>query len=175
MNWIVRFCSALVGIACIVMPTIVRAAPPQLFNKTIELYWGESFVSKRLSDGKPSSGIGKQSRTIYISGAGRAFVKITGISGKSGGSKEKGPEDAKGNVSFSGAGLTLVSLSQDVARRVSVSFDPSFSSCTATLTVGKASEHARVPGYDGAGYEIISISGGAVSCSVKQGNTLAGQ
>lgn len=175
MNLGIRFSPFLVMAACLVMSTTLRAAPPQLFNKTIELHWDEKFVAKRISDGASSSGIGKQSRTIYISSAGRAFVKSSGMSGRVGGYKESGPEDSKGNVSFSGAGLSLVSLHQDLARRVAVSFDPSFSSCTATLTVGKASANARVPGYDGAGYEVISISGGAVSCSVKQGNSFGGQ
>ena len=157
------------------IPTIASAAPSQLYNKSIELHWGESFVSKRVSDGTPSTGIGRKSRVIYISSAGRAFVKASDISGRSGSTRERGPEDTRGNVSFSGSQLLFVGVNQQIARRVVVSFDPSFSSCTAELTVGKTGANARAAGYDGAAYEVISITGGPVSCSVKQGNAVGGQ
>lgn len=153
----------------------LAAAPPQLLNKTVELFWGESFVTKRVSDGGSSTGVGQKSRMIYISSAGRAFVRTTDTSGRYGHTKEKGPENTKGTVSFAGTELSLVSVNQQIARRVIVSFDPSFATCSATLSVGKASANARATGYDGSDYEVVSISGGSVRCSVKQGNAIAGQ
>jgi hypothetical protein len=157
------------------LPVTANAAPSQLYNKSVELFWGESFMSKRVLDGTPSNGVGKKSRVIYISSAGRAFVKTSDSSGKDGSTREKGPEDNKGNVSFSGNQLSLVAVNKQIARRIVVSFDPSFSSCSATLSIGKASANARSIGYDGQEYEVISISGGAVNCSVKQGNALGAQ
>jgi hypothetical protein len=165
---------AMLAFFCI-LPVTANAAPPQLYNKSIELFWGESFVSKRVSDGSPSNGTARKSRVIYISSAGRAFVKSSDISGRDGGTRERGPEDTKGNVTFSGSELSLVAVNQQIARRVTVSFDPSFSNCTAVLTVGKTGANAKASGYDGAMYEVISIAGGSVSCSVKPGNAVSGQ
>lgn len=170
-----RFSVFVLLIVFLAMPAIAKAAPSQLYNKSIELFWGESFVSKRISDGSPSNGTAKKSRVIYISSAGRAFVKSSDISGRDGGTREKGPDDTKGNVTFSGSELSLVAVNQQIARRVTVSFDPSFSNCTAVLTVGKIGANPKASGYDGAMYEVISIAGGSVSCSVKQGNAVSGQ
>lgn len=151
------------------------AAPQQLFNKSVELFWGETWMSKRVSDGTPSTGVGRQVRTIYISSAGRVFVKRAFSDGPHSGTRERGPEATQANVSFSGSTLTMVGNNQEVARRVVVSFDPSFSSCTASVTIGKTSANAKMIGTDGAVYAMQTFSAGAVSCSIKQGNALASQ
>ncbi|MBI3700579.1 MAG: hypothetical protein HY242_09085 [Afipia sp.] len=52
-------------------------------------------------------------------------------------------------------------------------FDPSFASCSTTVTIGKIGPNATLTGFDGAEYQIISMEPGAASCSIRDGNALA--
>lgn len=149
------------------------AAPSQLYNKTVTVTWGESGVYKRISDGVNTSPVGQFQRIFYISSAGRIFSRGTNTSGKFGGSKEAGPEKTAASVTFEGNSLVGVGVNLGVARRVAATFDASFSSCTASVTIGKSGIGTKITGFDGAVYEVISMQPGASSCSIRDGNAFA--
>ncbi|MCX7306952.1 MAG: hypothetical protein NTZ72_02990 [Afipia sp.] len=149
------------------------SAPQQLYNKSITLSWGESGVYKRLSDGGSSSPIGQFQIIIYVSGAGRPFVRGSSKSGRFGGTKDRGPEENSGNVQFAGNTLVTVRENLGIARRIVTTFDGSFASCSSTVTIGKIGANATITGFDGAVHQVISMQPGAASCSISNGNALA--
>lgn len=149
------------------------SAPSQLYNKSITVSWGESGVYKRISDGVNTSPIGQFQRIYYISSAGRIFTRGTSSSGKFGGSREAGPEKSADNVKFEGNSLVGFGVNLGIARRVTATFAAGFSSCSSTVTIGKSGTSARIKGFDGAEYEIISMQAGSASCSIRDGNAFA--
>jgi hypothetical protein len=167
-----------VAFACVVTalgPAAARAAsaPTQLYNKTITINWGESGVYRRISDGVNTNPVGQFQLTVYVSSAGRAFVRGSSKAGRFGNTRERGPDETSGNVQFSGNTLTMVRENIGIARRVLTTFDGSFAGCTTTVTIGKINSNATMTGFDGAEYHIVSMQPGAASCSIKEGNALA--
>lgn len=149
------------------------AAPSQLYNKTVSINWGESGVYKRISDGVNTSPVGQFQLIVYVSSAGRAFVRGSNKSGRFGGTRERGPEENSGNVQFAGNTLVTVRENLGIARRIVTTFDGSFASCSSTVTIGKIGPNATITGFDGAVHQVISMQPGAASCSVTNGNALA--
>lgn len=147
------------------------SAPRQLHGKSITLSWSESSVFKR--GGTSFSNTYNLVRVVYISQAGRAFVRGT-TSGRGGGvTKEVGPERTAGRVDFKDNTVIVYQINRGVARRVVVTFDPAFSGCSAGVAVGKSGPGTTIEGYDGATYEAISVQPSAINCSIREGNALA--
>jgi hypothetical protein len=167
--------AALATISFMSFGTNANAAsvPAQFYNKSITVTWGESGVYKRVSDGVNVSPSGQFQRIFYISSAGRIFTRGTFTSGQFGGSREAGPEKTAQSVKFEGNSLVGIGVSLGVARRVSASFDAGFSSCTASVTIGKSGVGTKITGFDGAVYEVISMQPAAISCSFRDGNAFA--
>jgi len=149
------------------------AAPQQLHNKTIVITWGESGTYKRVSDGQNTNPVGQFQATVYVSSAGRPFLRVTSTSGRFGGKREAGPETSSGGIQFNGNTLTMIRQNIGIARRLLTTFDGSFASCSTTVTIGKVDANATLTGFDGAEYHIISMQPGAASCSIREGNALA--
>jgi hypothetical protein len=63
----------------------------------------------------------------------------------------------------------------NVVRRMTVTFDPSFSNCSVSEQIGKASATPKYKGFDGVEYELLSVSAQSMSCSMREGNPFAGQ
>ena len=150
------------------------AIPSQLHNKTIALVWGQSNTWRRLSDGVTGSSTPISDRQIYISSVGRTFVRQKWSSGRAGNKFENGPDSLSGRFSFDGNTMTNFMGREGLLWRVNVTFDPSFSSCSAVVTILKEGSVAKSHGTDGAEYENLSASVGSTSCSVKEGNAFAG-
>ena len=90
---------------------------------------------------------------------------------------ERGPDSgsAQGGFTFEGSQLIGTAVFDGGARRVAVSFDPGFSSCTANVVYGKSgSANQKWKGFDGVTNELMSVSVGAVGCSIRDGNPFAG-
>ncbi|MBI3702247.1 MAG: hypothetical protein HY242_17635 [Afipia sp.] len=133
---------------------------------------------KLLASGQPISATPRFERTIYISGAGRAFVRNhavgTGMVAPVR-TSEKGPEESSTKI-FQGDQIVMVGQrpGDGVATRIVISFNPAFSSCTATVTVGKVGPNPKITGIDGSARELIDVSASAPSCTISAGNALAG-
>ena len=165
------------ALAALIVPlasSAFAAAPAGLRNKTIVLSWGETNTHKRLSDGQTGSATPSFERTIYISSAGREFVRQRATSGRNARGGDVGPERATGRFTFQGNTMVNFMGADGLLRRLTVTFDPSFTGCRASLTIGKDGARPRVTGVDGAAYEVLSVSGGSVSCSVRDGNAFSG-
>jgi hypothetical protein len=159
------------------------SAPKELYGKSITVSWSESRTSKSESDQQVRN-IGTAAQmSIYISGAGRPFVRLisTGIGGRSrqelGGIgwvssdlTETAPGDAaaRERVEFEGRSIVMYRQFESGARRIAIDVDGT--SCKAQVINGRegGKNIARRSGYGG--YEILSVQVGAVSCSIREGN-----
>jgi hypothetical protein len=147
------------------------SAPQQLHGKTITLSWAESGAYKRNGSSFPVTYSVK--RVIYVSQAGRAFIRGT-TAGRNGGmTKEAGPERTAGSVDFKSNTFVAYQVNRGIARRAVVTFDQAFTSCSAAVTVGKSGPGTTIEGYDGVVYEVISMQPSAINCSIREGNALA--
>jgi hypothetical protein len=168
-------CAAGLAIAA---ATSAAAAPPQLYNKTITIAWSET-VMERDDKGRTTTPRIDTIRTVYVSSAGRLFIKgsrsMKNRSFEGGNKQEIGPGSGNaGALAFQGNQLVGTAEFQGAARRVTVSFDPGFSSCTVSVIYGKISGTHRWKGFDGVMREVQAINVGATSCSIAAGNALAG-
>ena len=156
-------------------PAFAGAVPAQLHNKTIAVVWGQSNTWRRVSDGVAGSSSIVMQRQIYISSAGRTFVRQQGTAGRAGNKSDIGPESLSGRFSFNGNTMTNFMGREGLLWHINVTFDPSFSGCSAAITIAREGAVAKGAGLDGAQYENLSASVGSTSCSVKDGNAFAGQ
>jgi hypothetical protein len=165
---------ALSALALLVFGTAAQAAPAQLFNKTVSVQMSIS-VPAKLPDGTEKVQSRRINRSIYISSQGRLFVKV--IRQAKGGADEReiGP-DGGGNLHFVGDKLVgVVKMISGGANQMTISFDPSFQSCTADVIAGRESGKERVwKGLNGVTFRTTAtptVSG--VSCSIREGNAFA--
>lgn len=180
----VRLCGLLV-VASVVFSQGCLATPTQLYNKTIELSWSVESVQRR-PDGKVVSPQVNLRRTIYVSTAGRLFVRTakTATNGRFHASETRdvAPGDDRtqegfrrqlrlqghrliGNLEYySGAGL------------MTVDFDPDFRSCTVNIIFGRqGGAPIRWKAMDGTIHEVISAKAVSQTCSIRDGNAFAGE
>ena len=159
---------------------IAAAAPAQLLNKTVVVSWSRD-VTEKGADGHVINIRRNDTREIYVSTAGRLFVRIYAQVNRTqrrrdlapgDDSTPAGPQDAH----FEGKRLLLTSGHQSGASRLAIDFDPGFTSCAPTFTYGKEGGAPIVwKGVDGATYEVISNTVISSSCEIKDGNLFAGR
>lgn len=147
------------------------AAPKELYNKTVTVTWTESGTYTRVSDGKSANPTGRFKAIVYISSAGRLFVRASSTNGNFSSSAERGREH--NNVQFEGDKLVMTAVSIGIARRLVTTFDASFGSYTTSVTIGKLSPNAKIVGFDREIYKVISMQAGGASCAIANGNALA--
>jgi hypothetical protein len=160
----------------------LAAAPQQLYNKAIQINWTAQ-VTEHDADGKTVTPQLGASRTIYVSSAGRLFVRASRTNAKSGqsrgsdlapGATQNSAGEARG-LRFEGNKLIgAVAFAQGAGRMIAT-FDPSYSSCTVDLTYGREAGGMRRQGVNGVMYTIDSISVTGQSCSIREGNPFASQ
>jgi hypothetical protein len=151
------------------------AAPAQLHNKTIFIRWSEQ-VTQKGPDGKVINRTISSERAVYVSSAGRTFVRGTRTSSSGLGEKfERSPGEgvSQGVLGFQGNQLVGTAVQTGFARRVVGSFDAGFTSCSASVVYGKSGGPTTWKGFDGVTYEVLSISVSGASCSIRDGNAFA--
>jgi len=147
------------------------AASTELFNKTVTMLWSTSGIATA-EDGAARSYNNINTRTVYISSAGRTFLRMNLRGGRSERSGERGPEDAsaKGSVRIEGNRLVGTEAFMSGARQYIATFDSSFTSCTLQVIDAKSGGAAiKRKGPDGRSYT-VTASTGSPSCSVQNGN-----
>jgi len=155
-------------------PVFAGSVPPQVMNKTISVSFVATGESK--APGGLTRGFSTQvSVIIYVSSAGRLFFRKRIANGHFSRGKDIAPGEGRGSASFQGNRLIGVVPFEAGARQVTVTFDPGFTSCTASIIEGHGSGGViRRRGPDGAMYEVTSASTSSPSCSIQSGNAFAG-
>jgi hypothetical protein len=112
--------------------------------------------------------------SAYVSTQGRLFNRITLSNGRAQGSAERVGSEGNYSISFQGRSLVAVQMGEHGARRILVTFDPGFTTCTAEVIRGKepgassmVSNSLITPGNR---TEIQSVKTTGVSCSTREGN-----
>lgn len=162
-----------------VMPARAEA-PRQLYNKTIQINWTAQ-VTEHGADGKTVTPQISASRTIYVSSAGRIFIRASRTNTKSGQSKggdlapgatTTGAGEATG-ARFVGNKLIETAAFPQGAGQLIATFDASYSSCSVNLIYGRDVGGMKRRGINGVMYTVDSISVSGQSCSIRDGNPFA--
>lgn len=154
-------------------------APQGLLDKTVTMSWSTSGTGTR-SDGTTTSFSNINTRVVYISSAGRTFLRMqVRSSGRKGSARgaDMGPGEggSKGSVRLEGNRLVGMEAFASGARQYVATFDSGFSSCTLSIIDAKAGG-AKIQrrGPDGAMYVLDSVSTGSPTCSIQSGNAFSG-
>jgi hypothetical protein len=155
--------------ACVAAPAC--AAPAALLNKSIIVSYAVTIPGKR-ADGTQVTGTRNATRTIYISSAGRIFARVSRRDGGAAETKEAGPGESNNNFRFVGDKLVGVMQFASDASQMTISFDPSGQSCSASIVAGRDNGRPiRWKMVDGSMRESTgSVTISNVSCSMASGN-----
>jgi len=164
----------------LVGPASAAGVPAAAMNKTITISFTASGTGKT-PDGATHPFTTSVTRMVYVSSAGRLFMRHTATANTKGRATRGGDFDPAaqgegkgGSFSFQGDKLVGVLPYSGGARQISATFDASFSSCTATVIEGNAGSGSfKRKGPDGIVREISNASTSGVTCSVQSGNSFA--
>jgi hypothetical protein len=172
-------CVALVGL--IASTSGALAAPQSLYGKTLRVTWNESRSQRVRGEGEFKAVSIPLSYTVYVSSKGQLFKRLTSTtsSGHKTGSRDsvgmsRSDSQGSGSISFSGNTLMATGTNGGLGRRIRITFDGG-SSCSAEILTGKAGTGAATVRSNATGkmLEFESVSAGAASCSVQEGNAFA--
>lgn len=159
-------------------PLSASSAPQAALNKTVTLHWAISGSSKS-ADGAPANFNNTVALTIYVSSAGRVFLKkrVTSLKGQASRETSKAPGESgayPGSVRFEGSKMVGVQTWASGAVQFTATFDPGFSSCSLSVIDAKgAGGKIMRKGPDGQMKVIDSVSISSPTCSVQSGNAFA--
>lgn len=183
----VRNCRA----AFVIAPTVialsitsaaVAAPPPELSGKSIIVSWSNT---REQRDQRPDgswtrfhSVQGSHKLIIYVSTAGRVFLRQVNATRTGTGAIERIPGEGGGpypqEPSFSGRTMTVIGVSRGSAGRTQITFDSGFTSCVAQTMVGfeRGKTSVMLSPITKQLVETRSVEIGAASCSMQNGNAL---
>jgi len=166
----------IVFLAAMMGATSAFGAPAGLLDKTITMSWSTSGSGTR-ADGTNVSFSNINTRVVYVSSAGRTFLRKEVRGKKAARGADVGPGEASGgSVSLQGNRLIGAETFASGARQYVATFDSGFSSCTLSVIDAKAGgAKIKRKGPDGAMYVLDSVSTGSPSCSIQSGNAFAGR
>jgi hypothetical protein len=160
----------------LILPTIAFAAPAELLNKTITVNYTVTIPGKS-ADGQTISGVRNAVRTVYISSAGRIFARVFRRDRDASATKEAGPGETGNTLHFEGNKLVGVMQFVSGAVQMTISWDASGGSCSATILAGRDSGRTiQWKGVNGKTYTATGpVEPSNISCSIASGNSFAGQ
>lgn len=163
---------AVMAAAGAVIGGAAQAAPQQLLNKSVTVSLAVT-IPARGSDGSTQANPRAITRTFYISSQGRVFARIDRRVGKLQTTTERAPGET--SMRFSGNSMVGVMPMPSGASQLTVTFDPSGSSCTAQVIMGAERGKPIVyKGLDGKTYtQTGPVQSSSPSCSVRAGNAFA--
>jgi len=179
---------ALVLCCVAVWPGAAGAAPTQLYGKTVTIAGSETRTFRPGGRDEIKTMNASNQYIVYVSEAGRLFVRSErAISrpGAKGSAGSKTIDTAPGGTigvavssaaQFSGNTLVITQRMVSGATRITVTFDPSFSSCTVTAQQGREGDKPMVihDRFSGENNVVLSISTTWSGCSIQSGNQFAG-
>jgi hypothetical protein len=179
-----KLTTPVLALACLVSgipgAAVAAAAPAQLLNKTIVISWGRDVTEKR-GDGTIIDIHRNDTRQIYVSTAGRLFIRRTGQIRQLQRTKDVEPDamttpEGSRDVRFEGNRLVLTRSHYRGATQLTIDFGPGFTSCTMKVVSGKEGGAPIVwRGLNGMPFEVISNTVTSSSCEIRDGNSVAGQ
>jgi hypothetical protein len=180
-----KLIAPVLALACLVtgIPAVAvaAAAPAQLLNKTIVISWSRDVTEKR-GDGTIINIHRNDTRQIYVSTAGRLFIRRTAQIRQLQRTKDVEPgttttPEGQVDMRFQGNRLVLTRTHYSGATQLTIDFDPGFTTCTMKVVSGKEAAGAPIVwrGMNGRPFEVISNTVTSSSCEIRDGNLFAGQ
>jgi hypothetical protein len=165
------------------------SAPPPLLGKSVVVSWSEQRVQRAVGVLETHQRGVSFDLSVYISGNGRIFNRLAatvsgapqrGAAGMRRGASDQiaGTADESGRANrvahFEGNTLLVENaFKAGGARRIAIQFDGAYGTCTAQVINGRsagATSAVQKSLITGGEIEVISVSTGAATCSVKDGN-----
>jgi len=164
----------MVLLACVASSSVCAAAiPAALQEKTITFTYTVS-APLRHPDGSVKVGTRSETRTIYISSAGRLFVR--NVRRNSGGASDKSEQGPGGTGSVRFAGNSIVGTIPRIsgAYQFTIKFDSAYQGCSADLIFGRAAGEHETKFEGVSGKQLVGAGKRSVStsCSIAGGNGL---
>ena len=151
-----------------------QAEPPaQLSGKSVVVTWTDT-RSQRDGDNPEFHTVnGSHVLTVYVSTAGRLFIRQVNTTRRGSGGRDQAPGDKGSRTAvFEGQSMTVFGQSRGGAQRTVVQFDSGFTGCSATTGLGF--EHGQTSvstsPITGKRVEMRSLTVNSVDCSVRSGN-----
>lgn len=178
------------GLLCAVVVSALvmqaSAAPKQLYGRTVVISWAEQRTDRIIETNVTRSYSMAKELVVYVSSAGRVFSRYSASTIGRRGTTNLGASDQGGGtadakelgarvINFPGRTMSVVNKLQTGARQISASFNENFSECSGNVIYGRTGSAPIIQGMwnSSAKVQIISISIGAMSCSIKSGNAFA--
>jgi hypothetical protein len=173
-----------VAFAALVSPALLAPAaaqaPAQARGKSVLVSWSEDRAAKNIGDTRMRYVRSFHTLVVYVSTAGRVFNRYSAgvrtFTGYRTGANEQVAGSAGGGRSAHFEGRTLLiqnAMPGGGGRRISISFDDKFSSCTASVINGLApgeTKSVRRSVITHSLYELYSSKPGDVTCETQIGN-----
>jgi hypothetical protein len=162
----------------LLMSSFASSAPLQIQNKTVTASWIVDFTLVA-PNGRGFTQTVVSRRVVYISSAGRIFVRQSYDTSRGGESTETGPGEktpsgGARDVRFEGGNIVaMAAISGGMAGRMVISFNHNYSACTVDATIGASGSGPRVMRRRGVLLEVRSHRISGQSCSVREGNAFA--
>jgi hypothetical protein len=156
------------------------SAPKELYGKSIIVAWNEARSQRELGEANFRDRLVPITRTIYFSTKGQWFVRIAAGSNAHqsiGASATTGTGGVR-QIQFSGRTITYTTADPGgMARRMTIEFNESFTTCEVHVIFAKQAGHDVVIGHNlvtgAADKEIRSATVSSSNCSVHDGNVFA--
>jgi len=162
--------TAFVVVTALAAATPAHAAPKQLLGKHLSLRGSVTIVGQPIEGGESVTSKQSVERTVYISSAGRIFVRMNSSNGSQTAVREQSPHNAPADdVSYRWQGDALVGTSTAV--RSTISFDPAFQTCAVSVVL---KPNATAWDVNHKQWRILSSTNTA-TCTIQDGNPFAGQ
>ena len=152
----------------------------KLRGKSVVVSWTERRMQRREGQNEYRPAVRQGTFGVYISTAGRVFSQISMTNPQRGesGKRDIVGEAARRHVSLSGSTMTSVQeAAAGGARRIVITFDEAFASCTAEVIRGKEQGADKIVARSlirpDVRVEIASVKTSEVSCAVKAGNVFS--
>lgn len=167
-----RMCLIVAG-SLLMFTSAAEAAPKQLLNKTVTIAWADS-VYQKYPDGSMGTATITRQRIAYVSTAGRVFVRSINGDRNQTLNQEFAPGEQQGSLAFKGNNMVGHAVFSGFARRVLVTFDPGYGSCSATVTYGRSGGPTTWQSFDKKRtFQVQTVTAGSPSCSIREGNAAA--
>jgi hypothetical protein len=158
----------------VLLPVSLFAAPPGMLNKTVTVSF-EIAIPAKTAGGEPRASRRTVNKVMYVSSAGRVFSRSVRTASRGRESREVAPGEKDGAPRIEGNTIVGTLRAYTGATRMVVSFDNSFSSCTATVIVGREGGNFTWKSLSGETYIATGpTTVSTPSCSVQSGNAFAG-
>lgn len=159
--------------------TASAQAPAALQSKSAVVSWTENRTQRYLDDGRTETVGVPYTYRVYFSTAGRPFARLT-VANQRGvtasrervGTGERMRPDGVRSLQLRGNSLTATSGHGAGARRIQITFDGNYASCSASVILGKSGtgKITMTNLVSGKKMEILASSTSGATCSLQNGN-----